>query len=295
MRNRFFAVAGLTATIVIAACADKADDTATMTSADSAKAAAPVTAPTRTVAVHAKNYTFDLPDTIAGGVVKFELINEGPAPEIHHISIARVLGDYTSKDFMEEMKANPSTPPAWAKAMGGPNPSSMPGVNSNATMDLKPGRYIAMCFVPGPDGVPHIMKGMIKDFVVTAAADPSAALPPADVTIKLADYSFTATPALSVGHHAIRVENDAAQEHEVILVKLNAGKTVDDVLSFIETMKGPPPGAFVGGVSGISNGAVNQFDVDLEPGDYALICLIPDAKDAKPHAMHGMKQQIKVM
>jgi hypothetical protein len=36
------------------------------------------------------------------------------------------------------------------------------------------------------------------------------------------------------------------------------------------------------------------FTADLTPGEYLLICFLPDAKDGKPHFVHGMMQQIKV-
>jgi hypothetical protein len=36
------------------------------------------------------------------------------------------------------------------------------------------------------------------------------------------------------------------------------------------------------------------INVRLEPGTYALICFIPDAKDGKPHFMHGMMKEFKV-
>jgi hypothetical protein len=292
---RSMRIAALSLSLVIAtACSEKTPDASSTASNDtSSTAAAPAVAPA-TMTVHAKNYTYDIPDTIVGGVVTINLINDGPPPEAHHLNIVRVLGDYTSKDFAAEMKTGAW--PAWAKAMGGPNVSTVEGQPSVATVELKPGRYIALCFVPGADLVPHVMKGMMKDFVVKAAdaAAPVATMPNADITIKLADYNFEVTPALTAGNHAIRVENSAAQDHEVVMVKLDAGKTPDDVLKFVETMKGPPPGQFVGGVSGMSNGAVNVFNVNLTPGDYALICFIPDAKDGKPHAVHGMKQLIKV-
>ena len=32
----------------------------------------------------------------------------------------------------------------------------------------------------------------------------------------------------------------------------------------------------------------------FEPGSYALICFVPDAKDGKPHAMHGMLKTLTV-
>ena len=33
---------------------------------------------------------------------------------------------------------------------------------------------------------------------------------------------------------------------------------------------------------------------DFQPGRYALLCFIPDAKDGKPHFVHGMAKEITV-
>ena len=290
MRSTRIALAA--AVLLTAACADKTPDADATASTDTSTAAPVAASPAATITVRAKNYTFDMPDTVEAGPLTISLVNEGPPPEVHHVNVIRLLAGYTSKDLMNELKTGKM--PAWAKAMGGPNPSTLTAP-SVATVDLAPGSYVVVCFVPGPDLVPHVMKGMIKDLVVKPSTGTAAAMPTADVTIKLADYNFDVQPALTAGHHTIRVENNAAQDHEVILVKLDAGKTPDDVVNAIETMKGPPPGQFIGGVSGLSNGAVNTFEVDLTPGDYALLCVVPDAKDGKPHAHHGMKQLVKVI
>jgi hypothetical protein len=50
----------------------------------------------------------------------------------------------------------------------------------------------------------------------------------------------------------------------------------------------------LGGVSGIAAGMSAFYDVDLKPGDYAIVCFLEDAKDGKPHYTHGMIQQIKI-
>ena len=36
------------------------------------------------------------------------------------------------------------------------------------------------------------------------------------------------------------------------------------------------------------------FTADLTPGNYALLCFVPDAKDGKPHLEHGMVKQFKI-
>jgi uncharacterized cupredoxin-like copper-binding protein len=47
-------------------------------------------------------------------------------------------------------------------------------------------------------------------------------------------------------------------------------------------------------VVGIGPNQENWLTVDLEPGEYALYCFLPDAKDGKEHLQHGMLKQITV-
>ncbi len=281
------------AALAIAACGDKNSDSNAAEATTAAATTPPPAAAPTVLTVHAKDYSFTgIPDTIEAGTYTFKLLQEGPPPEIHHIDIMRFNDGHTVAQYMDSMKAGKS--PAWAVSVGGPNVTSVPGAQTEATVQLEPGNYTAMCFVPGPDNVPHVMKGMMKSFTVKPSATAAAPLPAADVTIHLADYSFNIAPALTAGHHVIRVENDAAQDHEMVIVKLDAGKTPDDVVKFVSTMKGPPPGAFIGGVSGVGHGMVDVFPVDLAAGDYAIMCFVPDAKDGKMHALHGMKLLVHV-
>jgi hypothetical protein len=60
------------------------------------------------------------------------------------------------------------------------------------------------------------------------------------------------------------------------------------------TASGPPPGTPMGGVAGMMPGRRNWFTVTLEPGEYALLCFVPDMTDGRPHFLHGMMQQVTV-
>ena len=39
---------------------------------------------------------------------------------------------------------------------------------------------------------------------------------------------------------------------------------------------------------------MNYATIDFAPGEYGMICFFPDAKDGKPHFMHGMIRQFSV-
>jgi hypothetical protein len=123
---------------------------------------------------------------------------------------------------------------------------------------------------------------------------PAAAEPSADLVVKLVDFDFELSGPLTAGHHVIRVENGGAQPHEIALVQLKPGKQPMDFAEWGEKQQGPAPGALFGGVSGIMPGAHAFATVDLPPGDYALLCFVPDMKDGKPHFVHGMAKKITV-
>jgi uncharacterized cupredoxin-like copper-binding protein len=59
-------------------------------------------------------------------------------------------------------------------------------------------------------------------------------------------------------------------------------------------MRGMPPVEPVGGFAGLDKGKAGWLTITLTPGNYLLNCYVPDAKDGKPHFVHGMVQQITV-
>jgi uncharacterized cupredoxin-like copper-binding protein len=244
----------------------------------------------RVVTVVAREFAFQAPDEVPAGLVTFQLQNRGTA--LHHMAIMRLDEGKTLQDLFAAFQAG-GAPPAWAHDVGGPNAPD-PGSDSNATMMLEPGTYALLCFVDIPDHVPHVMKGMAKLLRVTPAVVPAASRAIAgDVTTTLNDYSFTLSKPITRGVHTIRVENPAAQSHEVELVKLAPGKTLQDLMAWMADPQGPPPGSAIGGIAGMGHGVVQSFTYDFAPGEYALVCFLP-GPDGKPHFLHGMMQQFTV-
>ncbi|MEA2723383.1 MAG: hypothetical protein QOH59_1154 [Gemmatimonadales bacterium] len=244
------------------------------------------------VTVTAADFSFDAPAQIPAGATTFRLVNSGS--ELHQAQLVKLEDGKTLEDLGKAMK-NPGPPPPWVKWVGGPN-GIAPGQATNATAVLTPGQYAYLCFIPSTDGKIHLSKGMVRPFEVTAGSSASATdFPAADVTIKLVDYGFESSQPLTPGRRTIMVENAGPQVHELVLLKLAPGKTTEDFGKWAESgMKGPPPAEPLGGVVALDRGARGTFEVDLTPGDYGLICFVPDAKDGKPHLAHGMMKNLKV-
>jgi uncharacterized cupredoxin-like copper-binding protein len=250
---------------------------------------------THVAVVHAKDFAFDAPDSITAGWTTFHLVNDGP--NIHHIQIVRLDSGKTLADLQAAMQ-NPGPPQPWMVFAGGPNAPS-PTTATDAMINMQPGNYALLCMVDIPGKVPHAAKGMVHALKVTPASGPAAAEPTADATVTLTDYMFTNTGAFTAGKHTIKVVNKGPQLHELELLRLAPGKTMKDVGEYIEKAykgeaQGPPPADLLGGIAAEPSGGSAYFTVDLTPGNYVMLCFVPDAKDQKPHLEHGMVKEFKV-
>ncbi|MGH7696415.1 MAG: hypothetical protein ACRENH_15625 [Gemmatimonadaceae bacterium] len=259
--------------------------------ANDTTAAAPETPAMASIDLVATDYAFQAPDTVSAGPTWVRMTNNGK--ELHHVIIARIDSGHTSDEFLKELGAGKA--PAWAKMIGGPIAPNPGGTPTQTAVPLAPGMYTLFCVVPTSDGIPHVAKGMVRQMVVTPATAAAASAPIVPTTtMTLTDYSFNLTTPLTAGKNTIRVVNSAAQPHEVIIVRLLPGKTVQDVAAFAEKLVGPPPAEVIGGASFIVGDVANFVELDLTPGDYGLLCFMPDAKDGKAHAVHGMIQAFKI-
>ena len=245
------------------------------------------------VTIVATDYAFAAPDTIPAGLTTFKMANQGKEP--HQAVVVGAVGKTWDEIRTAVIAQGPIAP--WLIFPAGPGVVAG-GDSSNATARLEPGNYFIVCFLPSPDGTPHVMKGMVRRLVVAPAplsASAPAAAPQSDVTVTLADYGFALSTPLTAGTHTIQVKNAGPQVHELNIEQLAPGMALADVQRWMAGgMKGAPPTRPIGGFEGPSVGMVGWFAVTLEPGKYLLICYVPDAKDGKPHVVHGMVQEITV-
>jgi hypothetical protein len=247
------------------------------------------------VVIHARDFTFDLPDTLPAGSVRLRLVNEGATP--HHAVLTRLEEGRAAGDYLSGVAAflRGGEFPGWADDPGGPG-LVMPGDSAEVTVTLAPGHYLLACYVTTPTGATHLQKGMVREFEVAAIPGALSVAPPtADVTIELMDYTFRLSSPIMAGNHWIHVVNQGPQEHEVQFVRIEPGHTPEEATAWIEGgMQGPAPFRLEGGLAGISPGRDGYLRQVFVPGDYLLLCFVPDQTDRRPHALHGMLYAIHV-
>jgi hypothetical protein len=255
----------------------------------------------QTVDVTAADYSYDTGGEVSltPGLVRFDLTNTSTA-EVHHITIVQLDEGVDLGAFGAAAASDPSGAAALdlATTFGGPN-AVAPGASGSAVADLAAGDYLMMCFIPSPaDGVPHAAKGMVLPFTVAegdSAGDELAADEVA-ATVGLSEFRFDIPDGFD-GQGTIALENRGQQAHEMAFYKLNDGATLDDALAvFAGTAPpGPPPFESAGGLSATAPGSTGYADLDLAPGEYAVVCFLPDVSgDKAPHFTHGMAQQLTI-
>ena len=271
---------------VLGACGDDDDgggDSATATTAAEAKPAQ--------LAVSAKEYSFSTASSVKAGYVEVSLKNEGK--EEHQAQLLRI-NDGVAPQQLQEAAADTTGAKllALTSIEGGVN-AIAGGETQSAVTKLDPGSYMMLCFVPAPDGQPHVAKGMQAQLTVSGPAAEGEE-PKYDFEIEGRDFTFD-LPAITSGENTIEFKNAGPQPHEATVVKVADGRKAEDVQAFFAgAPSGPPPFVGVGGAAAIKPNGATFPTLDLEPGSYAVFCLVPDQNTGKPHIQLGMFKSFEV-
>jgi uncharacterized cupredoxin-like copper-binding protein len=248
------------------------------------------------VTIEAKDFSFTMPDTIPSGWVDVTLHNSGA--EGHQIAFAK-LNSMTFDQFKTATGATNVKALGDTVFVGGPN-NAEPGGSVTATVHLEPGEYGVACFIPAKDGKAHAAHGMVAKVTVAQTAASVETEPTADAgTIRLSEFTFLPSTSFT-GKGVVKVENVGTQLHEVILDRINEGKTLDDVKAWFLAGAagkdpGPPPFTAAGGVVGLGSHQSMYQTLALTPGHYAMLCFFPDpTKGDVPHALEGMVKEITI-
>lgn len=193
----------------------------------------------------------------------------------------------TVADFMTMFAAG-GVDPAVATALGGGCANA--GQSSHAIYNLEPGAYLAFASVGA--------EPQIAEFTVQAG-DNLAAPPQAEVTAQLVDFSFVLPDEIKAGPRLWAISNAGTQWHHMSIVRLNEGATIEQVLAIVmaETEPaGPPPAQEMALWEVMSPGVTAWTTIDLPPGEYYVLCFLPDLTGNPPmaHVGKGMVRLLKV-
>jgi hypothetical protein len=291
MTRRLLGVVAL-ATLVLAGCGSSSKSSSDSTDSTTPAKGRPA------VTIDAKDFAYTLPESIPAGWVDVTIKNAGKVD--HQIAFVKLDGmtfdEFKQRVATTDLKDVPTT----AVFAGGPN-NVAPGGDVTASVHLDEGTYGVACFIPAEDGKTHAEHGMIGEVTVAKTDASVETAPVADGgSLDMSEFTFLPSKDFN-GKGTVEMRNEGTQVHEVIIYKINEGKTMKDVTDFLLASQsptpptGPPPFTADGGVVGVGPKQVNYAVLDLAPGKYALLCFFPDtAKDGTPHALEGMIKEITI-
>nr|MBI3613974.1 hypothetical protein [Nitrospirota bacterium] len=117
----------------------------------------------------------------------------------------------------------------------------------------------------------------------------------ADIAFTAQEFAFTGPDRIDQGWRSVRLANQGRDIHQVLFLKLPANKTAEDFRAALEADWSQLPSWIqrAGGVNSVAPGQEAWAIILLEPGNYVVICGIPDVR-GRPHVLHGMVHSLRV-
>ena len=115
------------------------------------------------------------------------------------------------------------------------------------------------------------------------------------LTIEAVDFAFKVPASVPAGETEITFENTGEEKHELFMVGLSEdAPPLEKLISMPQEeaqkfFAGPPTV-----IPPIDPGATETATADLQPGNYAMVCLVESKKEMKPHAFLGMVNEFTV-
>jgi hypothetical protein len=210
---------------------------------------------------------YEMPAELEAEPVSLTLQNEGN--QAHRADFAR-LNEGVSKDEIRSVLAEGPRAIFPLITIAGSIEVTQPGATREVGMIFPQGDYILLD--SQVNGRPPM-----SFFSVTAARGPKVEEQPSDYSIEVGEYYFEVSEPAS-GRATVEITNAGQQSHEVGILPAGAKPEGPE----LTTVFAPAPGGKM------------WVPATLEPGEYTLVCFLPDLKTGKPHVRLGMRQNIRV-
>ena len=116
------------------------------------------------------------------------------------------------------------------------------------------------------------------------------------ITIDAKEYGFTLPAQIPSGYVDVTLHNSGKVGHQIAFAKLGTATfAAFKAAASTTNVKGLTGEQFVGGPNNVDPGQSVTAIMHFDPGEYGVACFIPDDKDGKPHAAHGMVGEVNVV
>jgi hypothetical protein len=256
--------------------------------------------------VTAREYGFDLPSVVPGGVIRMTLENSG---KLKHEAVIVAAGDTPlarlKQDLTPIVSGEGKPTPAYIRFQG--SVSLVPGGTSEMSiLSLPVGNYVMVCTLTDSDsleddaGPPpetpqkfHFDQGMATPFTVKEAN--TNPMPPTDGTVTARDWAFE-VPALVPGFKVLTFRNDGQQDHSLAVAEFGDGVDEAAAKAAFETLltadeEHPPPDSLptpndVAFAGPLSAGGQSTFPMNLKVHrTYVFACYMSDRSGGDLHAI----------
>jgi hypothetical protein len=266
----------------------------TSTLARQASPAASVDFPVLDVEITDSGFVF--PAQITAGRTQLRVTNTGTMTESHW-ALGKFPDDATEDQINELLMSDGMQDTALRfediAFVGVPDWPQPGGPAVTGIVDLQPGRYIAFDPISGRSEIRLDVTGEFGE-----AAEPTAEVDVDlhEMVITIPDTAFTSEPV------RWKITNTGTTLHDVAVLSVPEGFTADDFMALLMMPEDatPAPGMPVidylpvAAIGILGLGASSWLDVQLTPGHYMGVCMLPFGT-GYPHAMDGMSVFFEVV
>lgn len=224
-------------------------------------AAEPARPPQFTITLNAE--AISIPDGIPAGLVELTIDNIDTQ---WHTAIIRRLNEGVSlEEFSTAFKKEHSSTFPMTSFVGGPDVpggKTMPGYYT-----LQSGTYVVVDNWVEP--------WRFTSFQVEGETVP-ARPPQADVIVHMKEYAFEMPKSLPSGKQLWQFTNQGEFLHNLGIIRLGGGKSMDDLIAWMKEQQGPEPFEYFTMWNILSPGGTSWGEIELQPGQYLAVDFMPD-------------------
>ena len=224
-----------------------------------------------------------IPATMPAGIRRVMANNTGQ--EWHAVIFRRLNEGVTPEQFAAAFAENPFRSLALTTQLGGPDVA--PGASTPGYFDFQPGAHALVDNATQPP--------RFAPFTVTASTEAEATPPAAAVTVEMKEHAFIMPAEIKAGAQWWQFSNTGQNLHQMGIVKLAAGKTLDDAIAWNETGEGPEPFEWVEFWNVMSPGVTSWGELTVPAGTYWVLDFLPDpTREGQSNMALGMAKEIVV-